>query len=59
MDNQMVKDLLQEKVDEIYLHFQEKLNICSGDIRPEDWLEQNREIDILASIIAKVLMYQS
>lgn len=55
----MVKDLLQDKVNEVYLHFQKQLNISSGDISPEDWFEQDKAINTLADIIAKVLTYQS
>lgn len=57
MENE-IYELLEEKVTEVYLHFQEKLNIESGDIRPEQLFEQDELITKLAAVIKEVLIME-
>lgn len=57
MENEIF-ELLERKVIEVYLHFQEKLNIESGDIRPEQLLKQDELLTKLSVLIEKVLMME-
>ena len=54
MKNEIFK-LLEEKVNEVYLHFQDKLNIRDGGIHPEVALRQDEILEELAELIDKVL----
>ena len=57
MENE-IYELLQRKINEVYLHFQEKLNIESGDIRPEQLLEQDKLLEKLSILIKEVLIME-
>ena len=57
MTDEIIK-LLDEKVNEVYLHFQEKLDIRDGFIYPEDAFKQDEIIKSLANTIEKVLKYE-
>lgn len=54
MRNEII-DMLEEKVDEVYLHFQEKLDIKVGDITPPQLIRQSSLIYDLAKEIEGVL----
>ena len=49
---------LQEKVNEVYLKYQERLYIKTGDINPLDHFKQDDIVDNLAQIITNVLISQ-
>ena len=55
MENE-IYELLQRKINEVYSHFQEKLNIENGDIRPEQFLEQDELLTKLSVLIKEVLI---
>lgn len=57
MVDEIIK-LLDEKVNEVYLYFQEKLDIRDGFIYPEDAFKQDEIIKSLANTIEKVLKYE-
>ena len=57
MENE-IYELLEEKINEVYLHFQEKLNIESGDIRPEQLFEQDELLTKLSVLIKEVLVME-
>ena len=58
MDKQAIRKLLDIKVNEVYEHFQDVLNIQDGDIFPADSIKQNELVDVLASLINSVLQYE-
>ena len=58
MDKQAIRELLDIKVNEVYEHFQDVLNIQDGDIFPADSIKQNELVDELASLINSVLQYE-
>ena len=49
---------LQEKVNEVYLKYQERLYIKTGDISPLDHLKQDEIVNDLAQMITNVLISQ-
>lgn len=53
-----IYELLEKKINEVYLHFQEKLNIESGDIRPGQLFEQDELLEKLSSLIEEVLVME-
>ena len=57
-DYQKICELLEEKVNEVYLEMQEELNIQYGDITPLDALYQDKLIGNLAEHIENVLTWQ-
>lgn len=52
---EQIFELLNEKVNEVYLHFQEELNIVYGDITVEQLYRQNEILEDLAELIDSVL----
>lgn len=57
MKDEILK-VLDEKVNEVYLHFQEKLDIRDGAITPMQLLEQDEILEELAKHIENVLNYE-
>ena len=53
-----VKELLDEKIHDIFSHMQAKLDITGGDIDPWDALRLVELRDNMAGHIAKVLEYE-
>ena len=54
----MLKELIHEKIDEVFIKLQEPNNIISGDIHPLDALKLNQLEDELVELIEKVVAYQ-
>ncbi|MEE3484585.1 MAG: hypothetical protein VZQ98_09730 [Bacteroidales bacterium] len=53
-----IKDMLENKVNEIFLEFQKELNILSGDIEPMDAVNLDNSMDALVESIYAVLVNQ-
>lgn len=53
-----ILELLEEKINEVYLKMQNELNIQYGDIAPLDALYQDKLMDDLAEHIENVLNWQ-
>ena len=58
MKDEILK-VLDEKVNETYLHFQRKLNIRNGDITPMQLLKQDEILEELAKHIENVLNFEN
>lgn len=58
IDEKDIKERLESCVNDIFLAYQKKLNIKSGDISPLQNLKLESEIKTLAERIASVLMEQ-
>ena len=58
IDDEDIRKKLESSVNEIFLTYQKKLNIKSGDISPLQNLKLESEIKTLAERIASVLMEQ-
>lgn len=58
MLDEIVMEMLNEKVDEIFLAVQERTGIQHGDIAPWDAVELNLRMDALADIIAQISEWQ-
>lgn len=56
--NEKVRELLEEKVNDIFLEMQNELNITSGDISPSMAFDLDEEMDNLANIITQILKEQ-
>jgi hypothetical protein len=54
----MLKELIHEKVNEIFLAYQEANNVTSGDIYPLDAFTLEQIEDSLEALIRKVVAYQ-
>lgn len=53
-----IKDLLDEKVNEIFIECQSEMGIVSGDITPEMALRLDEELDKLTEMIRDILGMQ-
>lgn len=53
-----IYELLDEKVNDVYFHFQEKLNIKYGDITPGQLFKQDELLEQLATLIEEVLIME-
>lgn len=53
-----IKDMLEDKVNEIFLEFQKELNILSGDIEPMDAVNLDDSMDALVESIYEVVSKQ-
>lgn len=58
MDKQQLLELITEKVDEIFLEYQNANGITNGDIHPYDVLRLDYIMEELADHIEKVGEYQ-
>ncbi len=58
MNKSTIKDLLTEKIDEIFIKIQDSEKIENGDISPLDGLAIDEKIDEISEIIARVIEYQ-
>lgn len=56
--NEKVRELLEEKVNEIFCEMQNELHIESGDISPLMSLRLDEDMDNLADIITNILNEQ-
>lgn len=54
----MLKDLVSEKINEVFLEYQKANNITSGDIHPEDAVELENFEEALAEFVERVCSYQ-
>lgn len=54
----MLKQLIHDKINEIFSEYQEANNIISGDIDPQDAFHLDRIEDELKALIEKVTAYQ-
>ena len=54
----LIKEILNEKIDEVYMKLQTKFGIENGDIDPLQLLHQEELVDKLTNLINKVLHYQ-
>ena len=54
----MLKQLIYDKINEVFLEYQQENNITSGDISPEDMLELDELEDALAELIERVCAKQ-
>ena len=59
MDREQLLELISEKVDEIFLAYQNANNITNGDIHPYDALRLDHIMEELADHIEKVGNYQA
>lgn len=50
-----IKEDLENKINEIYLKYQDRFDIQSGDIYPEQLFRQDELLDALAKLISEVL----
>lgn len=53
-----IKDMLDEKVNEIFIECQSEMGIVSGDIAPEMELRLDEELDKLTKMIRDILGMQ-
>ena len=53
-----IKDLLDEKVNEVFIECQSEMGIVSGDIAPEMALRLDEELDKLTEMIRDILGMQ-
>lgn len=53
-----IKDLLDEKVNEVFIECQSEMGIVSGDIIPEMALRLDEELDKLTEMIRDILGMQ-
>lgn len=53
-----IKDLLDDKVNEIFIECQSEMGIVSGDITPEMALRLDEELDKLTEMIRDILGMQ-
>ena len=53
-----IKDLLEEKVNEVFIECQSEMGIVSGDITPEMALRLDEELDKLTEMIRDILGMQ-
>ena len=53
-----MKEILERKINDIFLEQQIKNNIESGDIEPLDAIKLDKLVDELTELITKVLEYQ-
>ena len=53
-----IKDLLDEKVNEVFIECQSEMGIVSGDITPEMALRLDEELDKLTEMIRDILGMQ-
>ena len=54
----MLKDLINEKINEVFLEYQKANGITSGDIRPEDTLILDNLQEALEHLVERVCSYQ-
>lgn len=54
----MLKQLIHDKINEVFLEYQNANNITSGDIHPEDAVELDNFEDALAEFVERVCAYQ-
>lgn len=54
----MLKDLINEKINEVFLEYQKANGITSGDIHPEDAVELDNFEEALAEFVERVCSYQ-
>ena len=54
----MLKQLIHDKINEVFLEYQNANNIISGDIHPEDVVELDNFEEALAEFIERVCAYQ-
>jgi hypothetical protein len=54
----MLKELIREKVDEIFLVYQEINHVTDGDIKPFDAMKLDQIEEELATLIERVVAYQ-
>ena len=54
----MLKELIHEKIDEVFLTYQEEQRVIDGDIRPFDAMKLDQIEEELATLIEKVVAYQ-
>ena len=54
----MLKELIREKIDEVFLKYQTEHNVVSGDIAPHDALRLEELENELAELIETVVAYQ-
>ena len=55
---QEIKNVLEEKINDVFLQFQNKLNISNGDISPWDAVKLDTQMDALTLTIMDVLNNQ-
>lgn len=53
-----VKEMLDEKCNEIFLALQSENGIKSGDVAPLDFLEYEKSLESLANVINKIIKSQ-
>lgn len=58
MDREQLLELISEKVDEIFLEYQNENDITDGDIHPYDALRLDYIMEELANLIEHVGEYQ-
>lgn len=54
----MIKQLIHDKINEVFLEHQKEFNVTSGDIHPQDAFHLDRIEDELKALIEKVVAYQ-
>lgn len=54
----MLKELIHDKINEVFLEYQKENHIISGDIHPEDAVELDNFEDALAEFVERVCAYQ-
>lgn len=58
MDTAIIKELLEEKINDVFIECQNRLNISSGDIEPLMEFKLETKTEQLAELIQMVLTYQ-
>ena len=61
MDKSILWEVLQsidDKVNEVFLEFQDRYGIVSGDVEPLAQLDLSTKEEELANIVAEILKYQ-
>ena len=53
-----IKDLLDEKVNEVFIECQSEMSITSGDIAPEMALRLDEELENVAEMITDIVEMQ-
>ena len=54
----MLKELIHDKINEVFLEYQQANNITSGDIHPEDAVMLDNFEEALAKFVERVCAYQ-
>ena len=54
----MLKELIHEKIDEVFLAYQTEKHVTDGDIKPFDAMKLDEIEDELVALVEKVVAYQ-